>query len=149
MADSRQQIESRVRAFVAELEQLVRQAALEAVSAALGGGGSVRRGPGRPRGPVRPAAAPSSGGGRLPRAGGRRSQAQMDKFVETLASFVAANPGKRMEQIGAALGAETRVLSRPMSKLLSAGRVRREGQKRASKYFPGSGRGGAKRGRKK
>jgi hypothetical protein len=42
-----------------------------------------------------------------------------------------------MEAIGKALGKPTRELNLPIKKLLSAKRIRSEGHKRATEYFPG------------
>src|SRR5688572_3663705 len=128
MADSRAQIESRVRAFAAELETLIRQAALEAVGQALGA--PPRRGPGRPpkssygassapRAP-RSSASRSLGGGR-----GRRSAEQMENTINSLLNHIKAHPGQRMEQIAAALGTTSSRLNRPITKLLSSRNVKR------------------------
>lgn len=134
MADARQLIESRVRAFAIELEVLVRQAAIEAVSQALGGTTPARRGTGRPPKATfdrAPAARP-----RLSAARGRRSADQMDNTVAALLRYIKQHPGQRMEEIAAALGSTSQRLHRPTSKLLSSNAVKRVGQKRASKYFP-------------
>src|SRR5690242_18531436 len=111
------QIESRIRSFVHELNDLVRQAAVDAVRGALGGGGApVRRGPGRP---------PKSASAAAPRAaspkpvatrkGGRRSPEQMSKTLEAVRDYVVKHPGHRVEQMGPALHLKTKDLARPIS----------------------------------
>lgn len=86
--------------------------------------------PARPAAPARAAAAAK---------GGRRSDAEIAKTVARVKEYVAAHPGSRMEHIGAGLGLLTKVLTRPVAKLLASNEIRREGLKRATAYFPGSG----------
>jgi len=134
MASLDERIEQRVRAFIAELQSLIQQAAMQAVREALDVGRFGR---------VRASAAPSRGAlpsapsrRRMATPNGRRSDDQMNHDVTRLEEFVRDNPGKRMEQIGAALHASSKTLARPMTKLLASGAVRRAGQKRGAKYFP-------------
>jgi hypothetical protein len=68
--------------------------------------------------------------------GQKRSPAELQRIEETLAAFIQKTPGKRIEEINKALGTSTSDLSRPLSKLIAAKKVRRQGQKRASRYFP-------------
>lgn len=123
------EIHARVEAFVAELTVLIRRAALESVTQALGTGAPQRAAPVAPR-PKRTRAAASS-------SGGRRSPKQLASTRDALSAHVAANPGQRMEEIKKALGLTTAQLRRPMTQLLAAGAIRREGEKRASRYFAG------------
>jgi len=139
MASLDERIDRRVRAFVAELQSLIQQAAMQAVREAL----DVRRF-GRPRtapAPNRAAVrrrAPSAG--RLSGSKGRRSADQMNLVITRLEEAVRKSPGMRMEQIGATLHATTKTLARPMSKLLASGAVRRTGQKRGANTSPRDGR---------
>ena len=55
---------------------------------------------------------------------------------DRLLQYITANPGQRMEEIGEGMGITSRVARRPLSKLLDKGLIRREGQKRASRYYP-------------
>ena len=52
---------------------------------------------------------------------------------------VRTNPGQGIEAIGKAIGFATAELARPMKKLVQRGAVRTEGEKRATKYYPGEG----------
>lgn len=131
---SRVDIEARVQAFVADLEGLVRVAALEAVQKALGEGG------GTGRGKKAAGAAPAAGGAPKAKArkkGQKRTPEELEALEGQLDAFVNANPGQRIEEIGKALGIATSELTRPMKKLLEGGKVRSTGQRRATKYFPG------------
>ena len=134
MASLDERIDRRVRAFVAELQSLIQQAAMQAVREALDVGRF-----GRPRAPAPNGAAPrrrAPSPARLSGSKGRRSADQMDLVITRLEEAVRQNPGMRMEQIGATLHATTKTLARPMSKLLASSAVRKTGQKRGVKYFP-------------
>ena len=145
------EIRARIDTFAAELGTLVRQAAVEAVRGALGDGTAVprRRGPGRPRNATVPA---KRGPGRPPKAGkarrgrrGRRSSEDVQATAERVQAHVRANPGQRMEEISAALKMATGELTLPVSKLMAAGSLRTEGQRRGTRYYAsGAGSGAAK-----
>ena len=63
---------------------------------------------------------------------------------------MASSPGLRIEQINKAMGTNTTELALPLRKLVADGALKTEGQRRATKYFPGSGqRSQPRRGRKK
>jgi len=148
--DINSQINSRIQSFVAELSALVRAAALDSVQAALGGspapakrgpgrpkGGGIRRGPGRPKGS---GAKPAAAGKPKRRAkGARRSSENVDATAAKFLAFVKANDGKRLEEIGKALGIDTADLKLPAQKLLAAKAVRTTGQKRGTKYHVAGG----------
>jgi hypothetical protein len=149
------EIRARIDAFAAELGTLVRRSAVDAVRGALGDGTAAprRRGPGRPR----KAAAPAKRGpGRPPKASkaprARRGQPSrlspevVAKTAELVHAHVQANPGQRMEEISAALRIPTADLTAATTRLLAEGRVRREGQRRGTRYFAGGSRGGKKSG---
>ena len=64
----------------------------------------------------------------------------IDDIVELLGKN---GGGMRAEQIREALGVEAKELPRPLADALSAGRITKSGQKRATTYFAsGSGGGG-------
>jgi hypothetical protein len=153
------EIRSKTEAFAADLAVLVRRAALEAAASALGGAApqgaavkvAVKRGRGRPRKSVAPApvaraarsgrSVPASraAGKRITRErapGEKRPPAELAKLTEKLGDYIKAHPGLRMEAIGKALGAPTRELNLPIKKLLAAKKIRSEGHKRATEYFP-------------
>ncbi len=134
MNDVDNQIRDRVESFVAELTDLVRQAALESVSEALGGQaapGVARRRGGRPPRP------------RMRRRGGKRSPEEIEATTHRVLEYVRQNPGHGVEQMATDLGASTKDLTLPIKKLLGNGDLLTEGQKRATKYYATSGGGAA------
>ena len=136
------QIRSSVDQFVAQLTQLVRRAALDSVSEALGGqapAAPARPGPGRPKGSGRPRKAAR---GR----GGRRSSSDVGETAERLHAHVSSNPGQSITQIAAALGASSKELRLPVQKLLGDGKVHTKGQRRGTRYYPGRGSAAARKG---
>lgn len=142
------EIRARVDSFVGELSALVRQAALDSIRAAIAGGSAAQPA----RRPAARAANAASAAPSVPGRRGRRPSAQSEQAAQTLLAHVQANPGQRLEEIGAALKLPTQILKGPAGRLLRAGALRTEGQRRGTRYFPGSGKpaaaAGAKRGRK-
>ncbi len=165
MSNAADEIRARTEAFVASLTVLIRQSALEAASAALGGGARVaapaiaaaKRGRGRPRKAApapaptakTPAAAKSAKAAPAAKApvskkpaaakrapGAKRPPAELAKLTEKLGEYIKGHPGLRMENIGKAMGEPTKELNLPIKKLLAAKKIRSEGQKRATEYFP-------------
>lgn len=150
------QLQERINAFVADISAIVREAALEAVRAALSGEATTaaparRRAPGRPMGSLNAAAASSKKTDRkkATKSGRRvrRSPEELDQLSDTFMAHVRSNPGQRLEQIGAELGIDTAELKRPVQLLMEAGQLRTEGQRRGTTYF--AGRGGARKATKK
>ena len=136
-------INARVASFVADLEGLVRKAALEAVQAALGGGAPARSAPSSARAPsakAKPATAspakpaPAS---TLPRVkkGTRRSPEDVARAVRAIKEFLTANPGSGAEQIAKGLGIASKELALPISNLLGAKSITKKGERRATRYF--------------
>jgi len=139
------EIQSRIEAFVNDLSNLVKIAALESVAQALGGDAGAapkRRGPGRPRGSAKRAAGAPSANGRRKR--GKRSSSDVDATSQKVLSHVRAHPGQRIDEIGSALGASSKELRLPVQKLIGAKSLRTTGQRRGTRYFAGGGRGAAK-----
>ena len=153
------EIRSQTEAFAMEIANLVRRAALDAVTAALGTAGvtapdrpAAKRGrPGKraaaapvakTRGAAKAAKAPAAKVGirraaaptRAP--GEKRPPAELAKLTEKLVAYIKGQPGQRMEAIAKALGTATRELNLPVKKLLAAKKIRIEGHKRATEYFP-------------
>jgi DNA-binding NtrC family response regulator len=130
MVDIRAEVDALVRQFVDDLEQLVRRAALEAVKEALEAEptGSAAAGP---------ATRPAGGAPRRRRA--RRSKAGREELARALVEHIGAHPGAKMEDIKEALGEETKTLRPIVNRLLSDGQLRKEGERRATRYFPGEG----------
>lgn len=122
-------IRARVEAFVQEISELVRNAALDAVTDALGGSSKA----------IRPPKAKSSGqrahAGRSK--GAKRSSAEMDRLTASILAHIAANPGTGAREIAAELGLSTKDVALPVKKLVAAGALTTKGQKRATKYFRG------------
>ncbi len=124
MNDLDRRIRARIDAFVEELSELVRQAALAAVSEALGGAAKPR----------------AEGRGKTPRPakrakGAKRSAGELESLSERVLEFVSENPGQGAQQIARELGLGTKDLVLPMKKLLATGSVVSKGQRRATKYF--------------
>lgn len=141
MPDLQRQINERVAAFVADVTEIARQAAMETLTEALHDGAEAkRRAPARENGK-------GANSGRRPR-GGKRTPEELEQTAEELYAHIQANPGERMEEIAKAMGTTTRDLALPVKKLLADRRIRTEGQKRATRYYPGGGRGKARGGRK-
>jgi hypothetical protein len=68
--------------------------------------------------------------------GAKRPPAELAKLTEKLGEYIKGHPGVRMEAIGKALATATRELNLPIKKLLAAKKIRFEGHKRATEYFP-------------
>jgi hypothetical protein len=127
-------IDRRIKAFVDELQVLVRAAAVAAVSDALGAKPAAAR-------PARGTAAKKAGA----KHGGKRTPEQIAGTIASVRQHLQANPGQTVEQIGKALGMATRALALPLKKLLAGGEVRKTGIKRRTRYFPAEGKKVAKK----
>ena len=121
MTDLDRMIRNRVDALVDEISQLVRRAALEAVSEALGGD--------------RPAKARVKPATRASKRGGKRSSAELDSLADGILRSVGEHPGAGAREVAPALGVPTKELVLPTKKLVSAGSLTTKGQKRATRYF--------------
>ena len=151
MTDLEQRLNELVSSFVNDISKLARQAALETLSQALAGvGGTViddLRLPGGRRGRGKAGAGASA---RRPK-GAKRPSEEIEQLKERVHQYIKDHPGERIEQINGQLGTSTAELSLPLKKLIADGAVRTEGDRRATKYFPGEGtpRAGARKRRKK
>lgn len=134
-------IRGRVEQFAAELAELIRESAMETVSAALAG---ARPSPGRGGG--RRAAAPVAvrgggrGGARAAAAasrekGAKRPPDEIERLTGRLLDYVKGNPGQRIEQIADGMGTSTKELNLPAKKLIAGKQLKTKGQKRATQYF--------------
>jgi len=126
------QLRARIDSFVADISNLVRAAALDAVASALGSPAPApaKRGPGRP-----PKAAASAAP--APRKGkrGKRTPEDVAKMGEVGVAYGAKNPGQSVEQIKKALGVEKKDLQLPIIRLIEAKKLKTTGQRRGTKYF--------------
>jgi hypothetical protein len=68
--------------------------------------------------------------------GAKRPPAEIAKLTGRLGDYIKSNPGLGMEAIGKALSTPTSELTLPIKKLLAGKKIRFEGHKRATKYFP-------------
>jgi hypothetical protein len=130
MDNLQNQVNARVEAFVAEITELARAAAYQTLSSALDGG-QIAGGRG---------ATPILRG----RRGGKRTGDEIAQMADAFLAHVTANPGQRMEHIARELGLATPELTLPVKKLLADGKLRVEGQKRATEYYPADSSGSAK-----
>ncbi len=122
------QIHSRISSFAAELSALVKQAALESVHAALGGGTPTAAKRGRPKGSKNAA---KRGPGRP------KSSATGSVDADKILAHVRANPGVQSSEIASAFRLSVADARDALTKLMASKAVRREGQKRGSRYFAG------------
>ena len=129
MDNLQHQVNARVEAFVAEITELARAAAYQALSAGLD----------TPIASGRGATVAIRG-----RRGGKRTADEIAQMADAFLAHVTANPGQRMEHIAKELGLATPELTLPVRKLLADGKLRVEGQKRATQYYPADGSASAK-----
>jgi hypothetical protein len=130
MVDIRAEVNELVRQFVDDLEQLVRRAALEAVTDALEAEPVASPAPttSRPANEKKPR-----------RRAAPRSKAGKEQLARALVDHVTEHPGAKMEEMKVAVGEETKILRPIVNKLLENGHLRKEGERRATRYFPGGG----------
>jgi hypothetical protein len=154
-------LQSCVDAFTTDLASIIQKAAFAAVREVLNqtqsapGATPARRKPGRPVGSTTAARRTAAAGrsaaaskrsakpGRASAAkrrqpGEKRDPKVLEAVIEKLLAHVRANPGQRMEVIGAALGLPRNELALPTQKLLADGKITRKGVKRATEYFASS-----------
>lgn len=66
----------------------------------------------------------------------RRSSGALADLAERLLEAVQECPGETMAALAARVGEKPRALHRPMMRLKQEGRVRRAGERNATRYFP-------------
>lgn len=131
MTDLDRAIRQRVEDFVQEMTELVRQAALESVSAALGTPGAAAG----PRGSLRGKGAKRAAAGFVAKRGGKRTARELEQQGAALVTMIRQTPGIRADQLAKAMGVMTRDLALPIKKLLADKAITKKGQKRATAYF--------------
>jgi len=133
-------IRARVEQFASELADLIRESAMETVSAALAGARPSRgRGGRRSAAPVSAGRSSSSSSGRGRAAsrekGAKRPPDEIERLTSRLLEYVKGNPGQRIEQIADGMGTSTKELNLPAKKLIAGKQLKTKGQKRATQYF--------------
>jgi hypothetical protein len=129
-------IRARVEQFAAELAELIRESAMETVSAALAGA-RPSSGRGGRRAASAPVAVRSAGRGRAAsrEKGAKRPPDEIERLTGKLLDYVKGNPGQRIEQIADGMGTSTKELNLPAKKLIAGKQLKTKGQKRATQYF--------------
>lgn len=142
------ELQARVDVFVADLTELVRQAALQAVQDALGVAAVV---PSRGRKRVASAGKATAKKPARRKSGKRVRRSTDDLAVagQALVVEVRRAPGSGFEALRAALGVDGKDLRRPLNDLLESGAIRKEGAKRGTKYYPAGTKSAAKPAKKK
>jgi hypothetical protein len=155
MMNIHDEVQGKVEAFMNDISALIRRMALEAVGTALGGGeikppvvtkkaapAHLAKAAPVAKKAVKPAfmakaAAPAKKivAPKRP-VGAKRPPAEIAKLTERLSEFIKQNAGARMEAIGKGLGYPTSELTLPIKRLLAVKKIRFEGHRRATKYFP-------------
>jgi hypothetical protein len=133
----RQRLDELASTFTAGVLQAVRSASIEDVLAESG------RAPRVARAALAAVGVPTARAGR--RASGRlarRSAADIGEVIDRIVSLVKTAPkGMRAEEIRVSLGMQAKEMPRPLKEAVSAGRLGKSGQKRATTYFAKGGGG--------
>jgi hypothetical protein len=121
MLDPHRELQALVDGFVAELSDLAKRIAIEQLKTAF----ATDAQDGEPL-----AVTPPPRAGRT-RRGHREIEALRDKLLATIAE----QPGRRAEEINAALGTSTPQIAQPLRQLVADHLVRTEGTRRGMRYF--------------
>jgi hypothetical protein len=153
-SDLRTSLDALAQNFAAALVNAIRGSNLEDILALAGGPGpsTAKRGPGRPRkelagaaprpvlgvkrGPGRPRkaeAAPSKKADKADANG--RGDTKKAKAVQLLVAYVKSHPGENAERVRKALGLNREVWLRAVAHGLDQKLVRREGERRGTRYW--------------
>ena len=129
-----QEMRALVDSFVADLANIWRRAALEAMTGASGASSDTGNGNQRKRSSANGVAEMPS---RKPRQvkGGKRAPELLEQVSTSFAEFVTKNPGLRIEQINKQLGTTTKDLRLPIRKLIEDGVIKAKGLLRSTTYF--------------
>ena len=119
--------------FADAIVNAIRGSSLEELLAQTGGGGAVRRGPGRPRGPATTAEVKPRGrrSARLARRSAEEIAAELEQIVGLVKKSKA---GLRAEEIRAALKLQPKEMPRILKEGLATKVLKSRGQKRATTY---------------
>src|SRR5262249_4144590 len=116
MLDPHREIQALVDNFVADLSELAKRIAIEQLKAAFGTGARLA---------MAPIAMPAPRPTRASRA--RRGQREIEALRGKLLAAIAEQPGRRAEDISAALGTRTAEIAQSLRKLVAERLVRTEG----------------------
>ena len=122
MLDPHKEIQALVDNFVADLGQLAKRVAIEQIKVAFGVGA---RFVGPPPAVVQ-AAVPVRA---------RRGQREIEALRGKVLAAISERPGRRAEEINAALGTKTAQIAQLLRKLVADEVVRTEGARRGTRYF--------------
>lgn len=114
--------------FVADLQAVFHNSAINALKAASNGHGKI--------GKVKLNGAKLNGNGHSNGHGGKRSQEDIDRLSEMFIAYVTKNPGHRIEQANKELGTTTKELALPIRKLIADKQLKTKGKRRSTAYFP-------------
>lgn len=70
------------------------------------------------------------------RPGQKRTPEELAELTDDLRIYISKNPGMRIEEIARGMGATSKALVLPATKLLAAKKIKTTGQRRATRYFP-------------
>jgi len=128
------EIQARVESFVAELSDLIHQAAVASVQEAIAGAGlgaaTTRKRASKKRSTKKRASKKRSSKKR-----GRRAAAPSDASLDAIHAFVKANKGVSVGAIAEGVGMPSPATKKAVAALLEAKRLRKTGQRRGTKYF--------------
>jgi len=128
------QIEARVAQFTTDLSELIRAAAVAAVTETLSGGVVPA---GQAKKPAKTGAKTGAKARGRKKKGRRvrRTMADLNQLMDDIKAYVKANKGQRLEEISAGMAVSSKDLKRPMSMLLEQEILRKEGERRGTSYF--------------
>ncbi|MCX7807740.1 MAG: DNA-binding protein, partial [Deltaproteobacteria bacterium] len=129
-----------VKQFVSQLHELFKKAAFEQMKRALEGIGiekeaelkATRSPPAKPKVAAPAAVVPKA----KRRKKGKRPKEELEQLGETIEAHLRQHPGQRIGEIAKVLGMSPSDLTNPIRKLLSEQRIRAEGIRRSTRYYP-------------
>ena len=135
MTNIQQSIEQEVSAFVHNVSELVRRAAMEALEQAIvipkvstnGGKADQKR---------RQTSTRKSNRKIKKKQTVARSSAEIAELTEKLYEAIAAHPGETMTRLAPMIGCQPLELRVSIQKLLANGRVKKAGERHLTRYFP-------------
>jgi hypothetical protein len=131
MTNLQQSIEEQVGAFVRNINELVRRAAIDALERAI-----IVRTVGVAE--VRPKRRNASNG--KGKQGGKpappREPAELEALTERLYEAIASHPGESMAVLAPVVGCPVKQLRVSIDRLLTQERVKKAGERRSTRYFP-------------